>query len=54
MAVTLPNTVDRLGDSELLELVVEVSSSTAQQDALAHYGWAHPTKPVDHVITLPD
>jgi hypothetical protein len=53
MAVTLPNdTVGRLGDAELLELVVEVASSTAQLDALERYGCAHWTGPAAQVITL--
>jgi hypothetical protein len=52
MAVTLPNTVDRTDDVELLELVIMVSNATAQQDALEHYGRSHP-KSADWAITLP-
>jgi hypothetical protein len=34
---------------------VEVPASTAQQDALEHYGWPPPTKPAQRrVITLRD
>jgi hypothetical protein len=32
-------------------LEVDVPTSTAQQDALEHYGWAPPTR---RTITLPD
>jgi hypothetical protein len=35
------------------DLEVEVPASTAQQDALEHYGWPPPTKAADRVITLP-
>jgi hypothetical protein len=54
MAVTLPNTVDRLGDTKLLELVVDVSTSSAQTDALERYRSAHATKPANRVILPPD
>jgi hypothetical protein len=54
MAVTLPKTtVDRPGDGELLELVVEVCNSTVRQDMLSHYGRTHQTKPAGRLIPLP-
>jgi hypothetical protein len=43
MALTLHDTITERPLDELPDVIVEVPTSTAQQDALEHYGWPPPT-----------